>query len=107
MLIARSEISEHVTLKFTGTLFTFVVCGHYDSFRKDICALFLPGLILTAAAETYLTVWNPTDDMNVSWKEGQRVKIYNLKASAARYLDTMIVECTTGALKNLFSDLAM
>jgi len=38
-----------------------------------------------AAAETYLTVWNPTDDMNVSWKEGQRVKIYNLKASAARY----------------------
>ena len=78
-------------------VFCIYFYGHYDSFTKDICALFLPGLILTAAAETYLTVWNPTEDMNVSWKEGQRVKIYNLKASAARYLDTIIVECTTGA----------
>eukprot|EP00112_Aurelia_sp_Birch-Aquarium-sp1_P002215 Seg1237.6 transcript_id=Seg1237.6/GoldUCD/mRNA.D3Y31 product="Breast cancer type 2 susceptibility protein" protein_id=Seg1237.6/GoldUCD/D3Y31 len=39
--------------------------------------------------DSYLTVWKPTEDINAAWKEGTRLKIYNLSTSASRYKHTM------------------
>ncbi|XP_065058550.1 breast cancer type 2 susceptibility protein-like [Rhopilema esculentum] len=36
-------------------------------------------------SESYLTVWKPTDDIQSTWKEGIRLKIYNLVVSPSRY----------------------
>eukprot|EP00794_Sanderia_malayensis_P007105 gene7105-7908_t len=35
--------------------------------------------------DSFITVWKPKDEMREMWKEGARLKIFNLSASASRY----------------------